>query len=149
MTTSIYDVQEGKEQVLAILADRTDRTGECWLWTRGATAAGYGHFKISGIYLYAHRASYEARVGLIPDGLFVLHSCDTPACVNPDHLRVGTAQENVQDRIDRGRDAQLRKTHCPQGHPYDETNTARRDGRRYCKKCRSAATRRWRQKAGA
>jgi hypothetical protein len=72
------------------------------LWT-GSTGAGYGKFGIKKRNLSAHRLSYRYFVGPIPEGLFVLHSCDTPLCVNPAHLRVGTAQDNVDDMMARGR----------------------------------------------
>ena len=51
----------------------------------------------------AHRVSYQLNVGAIPDGLYVLHSCDNPGCVNPAHLRAGSAKENTHDAISRGR----------------------------------------------
>ena len=148
-SNSIFNVPDGKQLALARLTARTDRSGECWLWTRGVTAAGYGRFMLGGYDLYAHRAAYEAYVGPIPEGQLILHSCDTPACVNPAHLRPGTQQDNMRDRDLRGRNGHSRKTHCPQGHPYDEANTSRLAGRRICKTCRRAATRRWREKAGA
>lgn len=74
----------------------------CWLWA-GAMRAGYGTINIRAINVYAHRASYAAHKGAIPRGLFVCHSCDTPLCVNPDHLWLGTPIENVQDMVAKGR----------------------------------------------
>lgn len=75
----------------------------CWLWLRVPTTAGYGMMQINGRHLYAHRVSYELNVGPIPRGLMILHSCDTPACVNPKHLRPGTAKDNTADSLARGR----------------------------------------------
>jgi hypothetical protein len=76
----------------------------CWLWT-GALAAGYGC--LGGgpgkPLVKAHRLSYELHKGPIPDGAKVLHTCDTPPCVRPDHLYVGTQRDNALDRERRGR----------------------------------------------
>lgn len=72
----------------------------CWLWTAAVfRRCGYGQFRQG----YAHRKAYEMFVGQIPRGLCVLHSCDTPLCVNPDHLAVGTQKQNMQDASRRGR----------------------------------------------
>lgn len=76
----------------------------CWLWLKSTSRAGYGWvcgFKRG--HLRAHRVSYETFVGPIPKGLFVCHHCDTPACINPEHLFVGTAQDNANDMIAKGR----------------------------------------------
>lgn len=145
MTNSILSVPDGRRLALAVLAERTDRSTACWLWTRARTSGGYGHFRLMGMQVYAHRASYEAHVGPIPDGLHILHACDTPACVNPAHLRPGTHQENMHDRDSRGRGVGGR-THCPQGHPYDEANTYRPGYRkaRVCRACRRDGMRAWR-----
>lgn len=78
-------------------------TPGCWLWNRQLYPSGYGSFFAHGRNRRAHRFSYELYKGEIPEGLLVLHSCDTPRCVNPDHLRVGTDQDNTQDKISRGR----------------------------------------------
>lgn len=79
----------------------------CWIWIRGADKCGYGKTFVNGRHQGAHRASYMAFKGEIPQGLEVLHSCDTPACCNPDHLRVGTHKENSGDRAKRNRGARL------------------------------------------
>jgi hypothetical protein len=70
----------------------------CWFWN-GTLSNGYGKM---GRQL-AHRLSWEAFNGPIPDGLFVLHKCDTPPCVNPDHLFLGTHGDNVRDCLAKGR----------------------------------------------
>lgn len=78
---------------------RVDKTSSCWLW-RGPTNGRYGRI---GRRTYAHRASYELAYGQIPRGQFVLHRCDTPLCVRPDHLFLGSAKENSEDAKEKGR----------------------------------------------
>lgn len=84
------------------LRERFDRQYEaepntgCWLWTGAFLASGYGVLK-------AHRASVLLHHGPFDDALWVLHKCDTPACVNPDHLFLGTALDNARDRVRKGR----------------------------------------------
>lgn len=75
----------------------------CWLWTGCALKSGYGRIGVGGSVKLAHRVSWEIHRGAIPDGLFVLHKCDTPACVNPDHLFVGTHLDNGRDKARKGR----------------------------------------------
>jgi hypothetical protein len=76
----------------------------CWLWT-GAKSNGYGTISWDyGKTLLVHRVSYEFHKGPIPKGLFVMYSCDVRNCVNPDHLRAGTNQDNVRDMVAKGRD---------------------------------------------
>jgi HNH endonuclease len=95
-----------------------------WLGTRaGGTGGEYGSFKIAGKTRLAHRVSYELFRGPIPPGLFVLHNCDIPLCVNPECLKVGTQGDNAQDRLERGRDHWAMLTHCLRGHPFDAANT--------------------------
>lgn len=75
----------------------------CWLWLANVDEDGYGKIKVHSQQARAHRVSYELHVGLIPPGLFVLHSCDTPACVNPSHLFLGTNTDNMRDRENKKR----------------------------------------------
>lgn len=75
---------------------------ECWTWT-GAQSKGYGQFKIDGAQMAAHRVAWVLKRGPIPAGLDVLHACDNRRCVNPNHLSVGTCQENTDDKMAKGR----------------------------------------------
>lgn len=92
----------GKRKVGLPLSERVKRfanTGscdECWLWT-GAMTKGYGMLRINRTSMYAHRASWIAFRGNIPEGMHVLHKCDTPLCVNPDHLEIGSHAKNMKD----------------------------------------------------
>jgi hypothetical protein len=74
----------------------------CWMWTASKNHCGYGNFNLAGETL-AHRVSWLLHVGEIPEGLCVLHKCDVPACINPDHLFVGTHTENMADCISKDR----------------------------------------------
>lgn len=147
MTSSIHDVTDGVKLALSLLDAHTTvletipegLTSPCWAWTDQKTRDGYGRISINGVKLYMHRTSFEVHNGRIPDGLVVRHACDNPPCVNPDHLLTGTQADNARDRDERGRNGHASKTHCPQGHPYDEENTQlRAGGGRRCKTCQRA-----------
>lgn len=81
----------------------------CWLWRAGKNGVGYGRMRFNGRGDRAHRVSYQLTFGVIPEGLFVLHKCDTPACVRPDHLFLGTQAQNLGDMVTKGRHGTLRK----------------------------------------
>lgn len=84
--------------------DKTHASG-CWVWTANKNNKGYGLFRPGGSApkCLAHRLSYEESHGPIPVGKIILHSCDNPSCVNPDHLRAGSYKENVADMDRHGR----------------------------------------------
>lgn len=75
----------------------------CWTWKLWIGKDGYGRISIFTKLTLAHRFSYELHYGPIPNGLDILHACDNPSCVNPDHLTPGTHQANMQDMVKRGR----------------------------------------------
>lgn len=77
--------------------DRSPNEKGCWLWTGNRNAKGYGYTRFMGLNWLAHRLAYTLNVGQIPIGLFVCHACDTPACVNPGHLWLGTKGDNNRD----------------------------------------------------
>src|ERR1700731_127318 len=75
----------------------------CWVWTGAENQKGYGIFRMPNGSTSAYRAAWTLLVGDIPAGICVCHRCDTPACVNPHHLFVGTKGDNNQDRDSKGR----------------------------------------------
>lgn len=85
-------------------SDRVQKTDYCWLWAGKKGPKGYGVAVYRGHSMLAHRLSYELHYGpLFMDGMHVLHRCDNPLCVRPDHLFLGTAQDNMDDKVAKGR----------------------------------------------
>lgn len=104
------DCRSGVDAFIDAHADKiaADPNTGCWHWTGACDrydkpSGTHGRVRIDGVMQFAHRASFEAAHGPIPDGLIVRHRCDVPHCVNPDHLELGTRQDNVDDMMDRGR----------------------------------------------
>jgi len=75
----------------------------CHNWTRAKTGSGYGAIVINQRTMCAHRIAFELANGPIADDAFVLHNCDNPACVNPAHMRLGTHEDNMHDKVLRNR----------------------------------------------
>jgi hypothetical protein len=76
----------------------------CWLWTRSTDRDGYGRLYWNGRQR-AHRIAYELQYGINPRGFVIMHKCDTPRCINPRHLVMGTPKDNAHDRVTKGRTA--------------------------------------------
>lgn len=123
------------ERILARIV--IDDTTGCWLWP-GSTAEGYGTIRVEGRTLKVHRVVYEQLVGPIPPGLELDHvrerGCIHRHCCHPDHLEPVTHRVNVL-RGDGMAAQRARRTHCPRGHEYNETNTYRSKHGRECRAC--------------
>lgn len=124
--------------------EKVNKGDGCWVWT-AATAQGYGTFRLAdGPMIGAHRWAYEQEYGAIPAGLQVDHTCHNQdevclggvtclhrLCVRPAHLRVASPRVNTLAGKSLAA-KNVRKTHCPQGHPYD---MLRERGGRECRRC--------------
>jgi len=117
-------------------------------WSGCALKDGYGLIRVDGKTVLTHRLAWELANGPIPDGLHVLHHCDNPPCRQTEptegypegHLFLGTNEDNVADKMAKGRHASAGKTCCVHGHRFDEANTYHiPEGGRGCRTCRKAA----------
>lgn len=119
----------------------------CWIWMPSLQTQGYGRIafnqKNDKRKMLAHRTSYQIFKGNIPAGANVLHRCDMPSCVNPDHLFTGTQKDNMQDMIKKGRKFSVYKDikFCKHGHEFTNANTYFYKERRQCKACKQERSR--------
>lgn len=128
-----------------------DPESDCLLWIGARTSGGYGHMRVDGKTIGAHRLAYEHWIGPIPDGMEIDHvrsrGCRSRACVRPEHLEAVTRRENLVrgDTIPARNAAKVR---CDAGHPLSEANTYVRKDRpgRQCRTCRQEAHRRHHEK---
>jgi hypothetical protein len=122
---------------------------ECWAWLGCKTHNGYGQVRFDGRARRAHRISWVLANGRSTT-LLILHSCDNPSCVNPSHLREGSAAENTADMMERGRQRFSNTTHCKNGHDVVAEGSTRlakfSQGRvaKICKRCELERTQRYR-----
>lgn len=119
----------------------------CWRWMAAVDDKGYGRVGFEGAVRLAHRVVYALFRGPIPDGFTLDHLCRNRACVNPAHLEPVTSRENTVRGM--GPTAiNTRKTQCPRGHTDYVARTSE-PGKRKCRTCRAADTRRWRYRVTA
>lgn len=115
---------------------------DCWEWSGNRSSKGYGILQIDSKRKRATHVAWSLYRGEIPQGMWLLHRCDCPSCVNPNHLFIGNNDDNVRDRVAKGRtiNQNMLKTHCKNGHPFTGQNlflTSRRGGKfdRNCRIC--------------
>jgi hypothetical protein len=97
------DVNMKKEPIEERLKKHVEHVGDCWLWTACKNNSGYGMVRRDRKMVTAHRASYEAFVGPVPEGKDVCHTCNHNTCINPNHLLAMTHKENYTKRVAEGR----------------------------------------------
>jgi len=109
----------------------------CWEWAGSINNSGYGSLTTNECRVLAHRLMYTLYYGVDPKKKYVLHLCDNPKCVRPNHLRLGTQSENLKESVKKNRHFESKKVSCPRGHQYDKENTyISPKGGRVCKICK-------------
>ena len=123
----------------ALFWSKVNKTDTCWLWTGFINKDGYGEYTSPHLTTrMVHRISYALDKGELPT-LPLDHLCRNKNCVHPDHLEPVTHEVNIR-RSDAGLHS-ASKTHCPQGHEYDEANTLNYGGKRFCRECKNSRAR--------
>lgn len=111
--------------VLERFWSKVQKTDSCWLWKGAKNQFGYGFFRLGSRNEVAHRVSYNWIKGEIPSGLLVLHTCDNPSCVNPDHLFIGTHSDNMRDMYRKKRHKGGNPPSCHPSQPYHSKGLCR------------------------
>ena len=118
--------------------------GPCHIFKGYKTEAGYGMIDVSKTWrnVRVHRYVWERDVGPIPEDRVIDHQCRNRDCINVMHLRIVTHQINIlENAVGVGWQLESAKTHCPKGHPYNETNTRINKRKRACRECDRLAQR--------
>lgn len=122
---------------------KVDKTDSCWLWTGAVNDHGYGQVYVNGKLAYAHRVALVLSGRQVPPGMFACHHCDTPNCVRPDHLFIGTNADNMRDCANKGRAENMHtknpKRRCIRGHVFSDIDSR---GWQRCRICRAESARR-------
>lgn len=113
---------------------KVKKTSGCHFWLAGTNPEGYGRFWNGERLVYAHRWAFERAFGPITEGLVLDHACNTPACVNPAHLRAVTFRENIMRGECMGA-RNAHKTRCVRGHDLTDASNLYRDRGRRCRAC--------------
>lgn len=137
---------------LARFWTKVEMTTGCWLWNGAKDSSGYGHLKINGKVISAHRFSYKLFFKSIPKNKELDHLCRNRSCVNPRHLEPVTSYENMV-RGESPYAKNKRKTHCVNGHILDSKNIYptkyKNTVHRRCRKCITKRTTEWRRRKNA
>lgn len=128
----------------------------CLLWLGSHDHHGYGQMRNGQTLFYVSHIALQLAGRPIPKGMWALHRCDNPYCVNADHLFIGTQKDNMADAINKGRfnmtglelgrGWQRNQTHCSRGHPFSGDNLVMQGTNRQCRTCKNAASRAWKRK---
>jgi hypothetical protein len=141
--------QTDRDALAARVLKRTIVDEGCLVWIGDTYPDGYPRISFHCKTRRLTRLVLEAKLNrpMLP-GMYALHSCDRPRCVNPSHLREGTQSENIREAFTKGRktptDVNSAKTHCRHGHPFSSENTRRVGRERRCKTCEKAIKQRYR-----
>jgi len=122
---------------------------ECWEWNGARNDHGYGRKMSGSKESYTHRLAWTWANGPIPSGGHICHSCDNPPCCNPHHLFLGTREDNMRDSVRKGRHHNKNKVTCRAGHKYSGSNLRIYRGRRECRACDAARSRKYQAKLRA
>lgn len=101
--TDIVNPPVSQQRFIERFEEKIEKIDSCWIWVGAFFKSGYGRFSFGKKKVRAHRFSYELYIGKIPKGIYVLHRCDNPCCVNPLHLFLGTHLDNMMDMESKGR----------------------------------------------
>lgn len=113
---------------------------ECWPW-EGTTNNGYGQVTMPGRQVAAHRLSYQAWIGPIPEGLDIHHVCHNKLCVNPAHLEALPHKDHTRQHLTNPLTQNFLKTHCLRGHELSGYNVYVINGSRNCRECNNRRNR--------
>lgn len=131
-----YEIAASEPGALSRVLRRVKYEDDCWVWQGFKSSSGYACMTVAKQAVYVHRLTYWIVRGPVEDGFVLDHLCRNRSCVNPVHTEVVTTRVNSLRGIGNGS-----QSHCPSGHPYDDSNTrtyydAKGYRRRYCLSCR-------------